>query len=73
MPLILAPQGEKMQIVRIAADPKTGRHLENLGIVQGAEIVLLSNADGNMIVRVHDSRLALDKNVARSIIVRTAA
>lgn len=73
MPLILAPHGEKMQIVRVAADSKTGRHLENLGIVSGAEIVLLSDTDGNLIVRVHDSRLALDKNVARTIIVRTVA
>ncbi len=70
MPLVLAPQGELMQIVRVAADPKVGKHLENLGIVSGAEIILLSLSDGNMIVKVHDSRLAIDRNTARSIIVR---
>ncbi len=73
MPLILAPQGEAMQIVRVSADSKTCRHLENLGIVSGANIVLLSLADGNMIVRVHDSRLALDRVTAKGIIVRPAA
>ncbi len=70
MPLILAPQGESMQIVRISAEPKTCRHLEDLGITSGADITLLSDAGGNMIVRVHESRLAIDRNTARSIIVR---
>ncbi len=73
MPLILAPQGETMRIVRVAADQKTGKHLENLGIVPGADIQLLSLSNGSMIVRVCDSRLALDRNVARSIIVRAVA
>ncbi len=70
MPLVLAPQGETMQIVKIAANSKVCRHLGDLGIVAGAEIVLLSDSNGNMIVRVNDSRLALDSSVARSIVVR---
>ena len=73
MPLFLVPQGEAMKIVRVSADSKTCRHLENLGIVSGADIVLLSLSNGNMIVRVHDSRLALDRTTAKGIIVRPAA
>ncbi len=73
MPLILAPQGEAMKIVRVAADSKTCRRLEDLGIVSGVDIVLLSLTNGSMIVRVHDSRLALDRATAKGIIVRPAA
>lgn len=73
MPLVLAPQGETMQIVRIAADNKVCRHLCDLGIISGADIVLLSDSSGSMIVRVNDTRLALDASVARSIVVRKKA
>lgn len=73
MPLILAPQGESLKVIRVAGDRKVCRHLENLGITSGADITLLSLSDGNMIVRVCDSRLALDRDVARSIMVRPAA
>ncbi len=70
MPLALAPQGETMQIVKISANDKVSRHLENLGIVSGADIALLSESNGNMIVRIGDTRLALDSSVARAIVVR---
>ncbi len=73
MPLILAPQGEEMKVVRVAADAKTCRHLENLGITPGADIILLAFSNGSMIVRVRDSRLALDRITAKSIMVSPAA
>ena len=73
MPLVLAPKGENLQIVRVAGNQKVSHHLENLGITSGAVITLLSQDNGNMIVRVHDSRLALDRDVAKLIIVRPAA
>ncbi len=70
MPLGQAPQGETMLVVRVAADAKTRRHLENLGIMSGAELTPLSFADGNMIVRVRDSRIAINSDVANNILVR---
>lgn len=70
MPLDKAPQGETMMVVRVAADAKTRRHLENLGITSGAELTALAFSDGNMIVRVHDSRIAINRDVAENILVR---
>ncbi len=70
MPLDKAPQGETMMVVRVAADAKTRRHLENLGIMSGAELTALAFSDGNMIVRVHDSRIAINRDVAENILVR---
>lgn len=69
MPLLLAREGETMLVIRVAAEPKTRKHLENLGIMTGALLTPLSCSDGNMIVRVHDSRIALNKELAQSIIV----
>ena len=70
MSLDSAPQGEKMLVVRVAADGKTRRHLENLGIMSGAEVTPLSFGEGNLIVRVHDSRIALNNELAQNILVR---
>ena len=70
MSLIQAPQGESMTVVRVAADEKTRKHLQKLGIISGAELTPLSFSDGNMIVRVRDSRIAVNRDVAENIIVR---
>lgn len=70
MPLAQAPQGEKMLVVRVAStDVKLRKHLENLGITAGAELTPLALSEGNMILRVHDSRIAINREVAQNIIV----
>lgn len=70
MLLTEAPQGEAMTVVRVDAEVKTRRHLENLGIMSGAELELSSFSDGNIIVRIRDSRIALDRMTAANITVR---
>ena len=62
MPLVLAPVGQEMKIVKIAADERTKKHLS------GA-ITVLSSAGGSAVCIVKDGRLALDKNVAAHIFV----
>lgn len=69
MSLIQASKGETMLVIRVAAEPKLRKHLENLGIMTGAELTPLSYSDGNMIVRVHDSRIAINRELAENIIV----
>ncbi len=69
MPLILAPLGQEMKIVRIAADEKTKKHLTNLGVISGSGITVLSCHGGSAVCLVKDGRLALDKNIASHIFV----
>ena len=69
MALLEAREGETMLVIRVAAEPKTRKHLESLGIMTGALLTPLSFADGNMIVRVMGSRIALNRELAQSIIV----
>lgn len=69
MPIVFAPQGENLRVIRVLADDKTKKHLENLGITVGAELTVLSVSGGSVIVMVKDSRLALDKGVASKILV----
>lgn len=69
MPIVFAPQGENLRVIRVLADDKTKKHLENLGITVGSELTVLSVSGGSIIVMVRDSRLALDKGVATKILV----
>ena len=69
MPLILAPIGREMKIVKILADEKTRKHLANLGVIAQSDIKVLSSSGGSTVCVVKDGRLALDKDVASRIFV----
>lgn len=69
MPLLLAPVGQEMKIVKMVADDKTKKHLTNLGVLVGGRVTVLSSAGGSIVCIVKDGRLALDRNVAAHIFV----
>ena len=69
MPLTLAGIGEKNVIGRVGGNEETRRFLGNLGIINGAEITVISTIGGNDIVNVKDSRVALNEDMARHILV----
>ena len=69
MPIVLAPENVDLKITKILVDEKTKRHLENLGILVNAIITILSKQDGNVIVKVKDGRLAINKEIALKIFV----
>ena len=52
---------------KIQGDEKMIRHLQTMGLTSGMEIVLLRNDNGAVVLRVCDSRIALDKKTAMSI------
>ena len=69
MPLILAPIGQEVKIVKIAADEKTKKHLSDLGVLPDAKITVISSAGGSAVCMVKNGRLALDRTVAAHIFV----
>ena len=69
MPLLLAPIGQEVRIVKIIADERTKKHLANLGVLVDATVTVLSASGGSTVCRVKEGRLALDKNVASHIFV----
>ena len=69
MPLTLAGVGEVNTIRRIGGNEETRLFLENLGFVAGSEITVLSAIEGNVIVNIKDSRIAINKDMARHIMV----
>jgi len=69
MPIVIAPTNRLLKIVRIAADDKTKKHLENLGITINGEITVLSSSGGSVVCKVKDGRIALDRNISTKIFV----
>ena len=69
MPIAVAPLNVPIRVVKILADEKTKKHLENLGITIDSQITVLSTAGGSIICKVKDGRLALDRNMATKILV----
>lgn len=69
MPLILAPVGQEMRILKVIADEKTKKHLANLGVIADGKITLLSASGGSAVCQVMDGRLALDRDLSSRIFV----
>lgn len=69
MPVVVAPIGEELTISKVVADEKTKRHLENLGLLAGEKITLITESNGDIIVKVKDGRLALNRQLATKIFV----
>ena len=69
MPLNLALPGEESIIKKIGGSPEVKKHLEDLGFVVGGSVTLLTVLSGNVIVNVKESRIALDADMARRIMI----
>ena len=69
MPIVVAPENTMLRIIKILVDEKTKRHLENLGILVNANVMVLSRNNGNIIIKIKDGRLALNKDTALKILV----
>ncbi|MCR5083052.1 MAG: ferrous iron transport protein A [Parasporobacterium sp.] len=69
MPLYVAPIGEKLTIAKVKGKEETVRFLGNLGFVSGADIEVVSESGGNMIVNVKGSRIAIGKDMAKRIYI----
>lgn len=69
MPLSMVKEGEPNIIRKIGGKEETRRFLENLGFVVGGEVTVVSVINGNMIVNVKDSRVAIGRDMANKIMV----
>ncbi|MEA4891645.1 MAG: FeoA family protein [Peptococcaceae bacterium] len=69
MPLSMLRPGETYRIRKIRGEGPVKKHLSDLGFVEGEAVTLLSDLAGNLIVTIKDSRIALDKDLAKLISV----
>lgn len=69
LPLTMANPGEPVTIKKIGGKAETKNFLETLGFVVGGVVTVVSEINGNMIVNVKDSRVAIGKDMANKIMV----
>ena len=73
MPLSMVNEGEPNVIRKVGGKEEIRKFLENLGFVVGGTVTVVSENDGNLIVNVKDSRVAIGKDMANKIMVETAS
>ena len=69
IPIIVADCGEELIVRKVGGSPDVKLHLENLGIVPGGLVTLVNVNDGSVILKVKESRIALNKDMAMKIMV----
>ena len=69
MPLNLAEIGEENTIKKIGGNQEIRMHLENLGFQVGGTVSIVSLVNGNIIVKVKESRIAIGEDMARKIMI----
>jgi ferrous iron transport protein A len=69
MPLSMVKEGEPNVIKKVGGKEETRKFLEKLGFVTGGSVTVVSEINGNLIVNVKDSRVAIGKDMANKIMV----
>jgi len=69
MPLTFAVPGEEVIIKRIGGNAEVRAHLQNLGFVSGAVVMVVNSMGGNLIVNVKNARIAISKEMAQKIFI----
>ena len=69
MPLTMLNYGEAAAIKRIGGKEESKRFLKNLGFTVGEQVKIIASNNGNVIVQVKDSRIAVSRGIAHKIMV----
>jgi ferrous iron transport protein A len=69
IPLTYADPGEENVILKVSGMPEVKKHLEDMGFTAGSIIRVVSSVNGNLIVNVKDTKVALDKELATKIMI----
>ena len=69
MPLTMVKTGEENVIKKVGGKEETKRFLGNIGFVVGAVVTVISEIEGNVIVEIKDSRVAIGRDMANKIMV----
>lgn len=69
MTLTLAPIGKDLNICKITGKDEVRSYLGSLGFVEGAYVSVVNELNGNVIINIKNTRIAIDKNLSNRIVV----
>ena len=61
--------GESARIDAVGGEGALRQHFLDMGVIPGAEVTVVNELGGNLILNVKESRVALDKTMAMRIMV----
>ncbi len=68
IPLAMVSGGETVKVLSIRGKDEVQRFLRNLGFIEGAEVTVISELGGNVIVSVKGTRVAVSKSMATRVV-----
>ena len=69
MPLSMMKPGAVCRIKGLLGNDEVRRHLADLGFVEGAEVTIVSDLAGSLILGIRETRVALNRDLVRRILV----
>lgn len=69
MPLTMLNVGTEAMVKGYNVKDATKKFLEQLGIIPGTSISIISEMEGNLIVSIKGSRVAINKGIAQRLMV----
>ncbi len=69
IPLTVADKEKEQIIKKIGGNEEIRRHLANLGFTVGGTVTVINSLNGNLIIKVKESRIAVGEDMARKIMV----
>lgn len=69
MPLSMISIGDEVIVNRVGGKAEVKKHLENLGFVPGTAVRVISEVNGDLIVNVKETRIAISKDMANKIMI----
>ena len=69
VPLTVAHTGESNTIRKIGGNSEIKKHLGELGFVPGTHVTVITEINGNVIVNVKESRVAVSREMATKIMI----
>ena len=69
LPLTFVKTGDVVKIMKVSGKSDVRKHLSDLGFVEGTICSVISSLNGDIILNVKDSRLALTREMAEKIMI----
>ena len=69
LPLTFVKTGDYAKVIKVNGKDSVKKHLSDLGFVDGTIVNVISSHDGDIILNVKDSRLAVTKEMSDKIMI----